>query len=618
MASINTINVGGIDNPIEDSTARSRITSEAARLDNRIDQAIVPSGGAPSAAEVTDARIAVNGAVYNSLGDAIRTQFQRTQFNYGDPNNINSCDDVDTNSVYFVSTSGGVATPSDFPFNTPGWLMTFKHNTNSNLRLQIAYPYDPSVNPTKYRSRQAGGWTSWVNLGGGLENYLESCDLNDLRSGNHFYLLISTNTYQHMPVTANAGWLYILQSGSFVYQIFYEWNGPRMWARYLEPNRIGDWVQMSGGGGDTYNITQEISRDTFNNTYNITTSPTITTDTNGWLQAVDTNTSSEIGKTDMTGAIMSMLNSTGYCHLGPGIFYVTGGIDMPSGSTIEGCGKDTIIRLLGSVTSGYILRLKEYSHVKNICFSGGYSDLDVESSNIGGRKGIIYIGNRDGQDPSVTPSTTKSCQINGCFFENLDSGIYGYNSGGGTQEGLIVDNCYIQHCKAGINLDYWTEYSTFTNVVTFQCHFACINNGGNNKFVNCVFHGIVGFLMDNSGNDKPNDSHGSCVCCTFNHIHNFGPTKPDTAGKGTGLHVINNNCGFVFSGCQFWYSNINIQNSKGIVITDSIMGGNTITVAGTYGAFFNGLTFYSTPSISKNSATKFINCYDFSGNAIGG
>ena len=52
----------------------SAAESDIDLLDARIDQIIAPSGSAPSAAEVTDARIGADGVTYSSLGTAIRTQ----------------------------------------------------------------------------------------------------------------------------------------------------------------------------------------------------------------------------------------------------------------------------------------------------------------------------------------------------------------------------------------------------------------------------------------------------------------------------------------------------------------------------------------------------------------
>lgn len=58
-----------------DLVARENIAQVNAVLSARIDELIAPSGEAPSAAEVTDARIGADGRTYTSLGLANRTQF---------------------------------------------------------------------------------------------------------------------------------------------------------------------------------------------------------------------------------------------------------------------------------------------------------------------------------------------------------------------------------------------------------------------------------------------------------------------------------------------------------------------------------------------------------------
>ena len=61
----------------------------------------------------------------------------------------------------------------------------------------------------------------------------------------------------------------------------------------------------------------------------------------------------------------------------------------------------------------------------------------------------------------------------------------------------------------------------FTNIMASKCLYGCINNGGNNVFVNCGFNSnITGFLIDNSRGQSNNNSHGSAIGCTFNHSGN--------------------------------------------------------------------------------------------------
>ena len=412
------------------------------------------------------------------------------------------------------------------------------------------------------------------------------------------------------------GWLVTYKSalyatGDLYHQIFYPYATTRNIARRIkQANGWTNWIAAGGGGGgETIEQTIEVTEVHNTNTYNATISPTITTDANGWLQPVDTESESETGKTDMTSSIMAMLNSTGYCHLAPGIFYVSGNIDMPEGSTLEGCGQDTIIRLLASESTGYCVRMGRYNTGKNIRFSGGYNDGDVSDDDIGGRNGVIYIANADGEEsaqPTVTP-----CVLTGCWFENFSgSAIYAHNSGGSMNNAMMVSSCYIQLCKAGINLDYYTEYHKFTNVIVRKCYYACINNGGNNVFTGCTFHGTIGFMIDNASDTKRNNAHGSCVGCTFNHIDNWN--HPDVLGMGEAVKIVGpSTSGFIFTGCQFWYGSINVNNAKGIGFSDCLIGGNTpeINITNNATAFFVGCIFRQVPLLNVLPSTKLDSCY---------
>lgn len=412
----------------------------------------------------------------------------------------------------------------------------------------------------------------------------------------------------------NSGWLRtVVVSGSVSLirlQIAYSYVVDRGWKwrkRDIDGN-WSNWVEVSSNSGETIYETRLVSQDTYQNSYTINTSPTITTDTNGWLQAVDTNTLDETGKTDMTGAIMSMLNSTGYCHLGPGIFYVSGGIDMPENSTLEGCGRATTIRLLQTTTNGYCVRMSQFCTVKGIRFSGSYNDISIDSGNIGTRSGIVLIGNSDGQStPAVTP---KDNYIDGCYFFNFSgNGVYQSNSGGSVVGALYMTNCFIQLCGAGININYYSEYCKYTNIITNHCYYACINNGGNNVFTNCTFHGTIGFFIDNSNDDKRNNAHGSAVACTFNHIDNWD--RPETLGGGDAIKAVNVSNGYIFSGCRIWYGAINLDNCRGIQVSDTLIGGGTPSIksTGTYPMFMHNCIFQNTPTIQVPSNSKFDGCY---------
>lgn len=368
------------------------------------------------------------------------------------------------------------------------------------------------------------------------------------------------------------------------------------------------------GGGDVYN-----------NTYNITTTPQFTTDTNGWLQAVDTDTSDETGKTDMTGAIMSMLTNTGYCHLSPGIFYVSGSIDMPTGSILEGCGRETIIRLLSSVTSGYIIKPTAYNQINNIGFSGSRATLTSFDPQIGTRHAINF----ENEYGIVENSGATHCMVNNVWIENFNgAGIRCYRTGIGYARGLYVSQAYINRCHTGIYIEKLSEFNRFVNVCIARGYDACVNNSGNNMFHSCVFHANhAGFIMDNSIGTSGNNGHGSMVGCEFPHIGN-------SAGIAIYINGIEN--GFVMADCQIGYCSVDVINSDGIMFNgfefvrgvddDQGVGHDaTITVNGGGVVAFNNCMFmYDTQytpniTITNNNKVKFNNCYGAtSGNAVTG
>lgn len=655
---------------IDNGTDTGRISKTALFADTeaRIDNII--GGDAPSAEEIIDARAGTDGSVYATLGSAIRDQIRGIQnamsnrdFNILDFikkenktsqgitftwNDNGTCTVTGTSTTSTVSCNIFYKTNAFPPFMYSGQPIQLRMESDSAtpvVRADVFKCINGSLSSTWISGIKAdyqGDGVYYGTVPTGLSGILIriavsgngttanetvrlsivpqdamdnapraanfTADANDLkRTGSYF---AGSNTLANMPDTS-AYWIDVKgigdQSSTGVLQIVFPWS-PTNRDPYFRVCKSGvwtDWKKLgsSEGGGGTV----------IENTYNITTSPTITTDTNGWLQAVDTNTSSEAGKTDMTGAIMSMLTDTGYCHLSPGIFYVSGSIDMPYGSTLEGCGEDTIIRLLSSVSSGYCVKPTRFSTIKGIRFSGGYSDGDVSTSTIGTRHGIAFVANKDGEE--ATLPAVESCTISSCWFENFSgSGIYCHNTGGGLKDGLLVSDCYFKLCKAGINIDYYSEYHKFTNIIVYKCYYACINKGGNNVFTACTFHGTVGFLMDNSRNN----AHGSAVGCTFNHIDNWN--NPDTLGGGIAVQATGTTSGFIFTGCQFWYGAISVASSKGIAFSDCLFGGNSpeITVTGNYPAFFSNCIFHATPTLDVNASTKFDNCYlDSTGGTIG-
>ena len=352
-----------------------------------------------------------------------------------------------------------------------------------------------------------------------------------------------------------------------------------------------DWVDDTSD-----NITNEYTFNSYGNTYNVTANPSITTDTNSFLAAAGDTA-------DVTASIVAMLTQNGVCRLGVGDFYVSG-IDMPTGSMLIGSGAQTRVILTGS--GSYAVKLSNSNKVSDMSIVGSVTEITPAGS-IGTRHGVLFCGNY---------TQTQSTAQQPCY-DMLDSlwitdfsggGITCYDTGYGSRSFLSANNINIMRCGAGINVSYWSEFHRFTNVRTNLCYYGCINNGGNNNFVNCNFSSCkVGFLMDNASGQSPNNSHGSVVGCTICH-------SDSSVADGAGIKILNCNNGYIFTGCQIFDSKIEIRDTAGVVISDCNFGASNCDIAVSGGGLvlFANNVHQGTPAITvqNNNLVKFANCYN--------
>ena len=334
-------------------------------------------------------------------------------------------------------------------------------------------------------------------------------------------------------------------------------------------------------------------------TNNLTATPSITTDTNSYLASTNDST-------DRTADILTMLAATGVCRLGVGNFYTTG-ITLDYGQMLIGSGKGTVIYLYDSVANGYVVKMASDSVVKDLQIRG--SAVVTVSGTVGTRHGILFEGNANG-DGDNKPARAV---VENVYISRLNGGgITLTNTGNSTHNSMLVSDCIVYNCDAGVNVAYWSEYNKFTNIQTFSCYYGCINNGGNNVFVNCGFsNNTMGMLLDNEYGQSPNNSHGSAIGCTFNH---------SDSNSGIGIKMIGCTHGFVFDGCQIFYSQIHLVDSVGVVISNCNFGSNNcnINIEGGGCHIFGGNMHQTAPNISvtDNAKVKFINCYTRDGVAV--
>ena len=164
------------------------------------------------------------------------------------------------------------------------------------------------------------------------------------------------------------------------------------------------------------------------------------------------------------------------------------------------------------------------------------------------------------------------------------------------------------NCGAGINIPFFSEYHEFTNMLCVYNLYGCVNNGGNNTFVNCGFNSnTVGFLIDNSQKQSRNNSHGSVVGCTFNH---------SDSNKGIGIKVLGATYGYVFNACQLWASEIFVENSNNILFSNFNLGGVNIKVSGGQLVMFSSCVFFEEPTLDVTENVKIVNCFTRYGNEV--
>lgn len=299
---------------------------------------------------------------------------------------------------------------------------------------------------------------------------------------------------------------------------------------------------------------------------------------------------------DRKADIEAKLTSDGVCMLGSGDYYVTG-ITMPAGTVLTGNGEKTRIILKSSVTDGAAVTLKSNCILQNLTLDGGEN---TPVSSVGNRHGVLWSGT------NVSTTSPINGRVISCNIKNFSgAGLQCYETSQGTMNHIIAVACFISNCNAGIHT-HKSEFHKFTACRVTDCYYGALNNGGNNVFVGCDFtRSTVGFTMDvPTGTTNANPGHGSAVDCLFNH--------QGGDNHGTAIYIRKIGHGFSFVGCQFFFGNIDIADSSGIVFDACIFGrydastdeGMHITVQQPTSGFANSRIVFSDCNFQKIPVTQ--------------
>lgn len=348
-----------------------------------------------------------------------------------------------------------------------------------------------------------------------------------------------------------------------------------------------------------------------NNTYNVTSTPTLISGLPYVLQSTGDTA-------DRTADIAAVLSQYGSCYLGTGVFYVKN-LTMPDNTSIIGSGiglktvgsnvaGGTTLRLIDDdVNECYAVGVRTRCSISNLVINGG---LSTKPETEGLRHGLSYQGTYiSSENPGTYPMRGQISNLDVKGFSG--SGIICSNTSGRSASGMNAVNINIYDCYNGIEIKNYSEYHKFTNCSIVGCVYGCINNGGNNMFVNCGFNSnTTGFVIDVSGNEAPNDAHGSAVGCTFNHSGN---------NSGTAIKLVGVTNGYIFDGCQIFFGKIDMKNSVGVQFSNCNIGRQVaIDIDGGGVILFNGNIFVSAPTVTKTNSPiiKTANCYAYDGSVI--
>ena len=371
------------------------------------------------------------------------------------------------------------------------------------------------------------------------------------------------------------------------------------------PDYSTDWARTTINAGTTQKFT---FNDDCNYLYitSINTSgeditPTVTftlLKSNGGpvLYPVDVETNDETGKTDRADEIQSLLNTYGICYLMPGVYYVSGDIEMPYKTSIVGANTNAVIKLLDSIASGSTIYMTNGCTLKDVTVKGKASS---GSSADNSRNGVEWTGD------TLTHGT-----IENCIFINFDgAGIYLHDTSVQTYRNLAISDCYITGCRYGIDIRKNSEFNRINNCTIVFNYYGIRNRGGNNNISNCgIDSNTVGIQIDNT--EGNNTGHGAITGCSINH-----------SGSNSGYGIRIEGTGrMIVSNCNLYYSKILLNDTNGNVFTGCGFGSDADwEITDGECNIFNGCMVKSwdtdgtVVTITNNTDTKIVNCFDRNG-----
>lgn len=274
---------GTVSNALaQEVTAR---TTQGESLQAQINDLVVPSGDAPSAAEVINARTGYDGTVYDTLGDAIRSQAENNHIYTTNVKNI--VDQLALNMAFekripyssqsgkYWDVSGTVATLGSlsgwYAVNpvavTPGDIMKVTNRQGASHRTRIWAIVDSAYNilakAEDYFTTSAHVYNEVFYVPDGAAYLLitTSADIAD-QFGIRKLLTTDTVIEKNIPFASEKSWYWNVETGKAVKTYF---SGSSYRAGSVIPVKEGEYYIITGRQGATHRTRIWMACDDFNN-----------------------------------------------------------------------------------------------------------------------------------------------------------------------------------------------------------------------------------------------------------------------------------------------------------------------------------------------------------------
>lgn len=296
------------------------------------------------------------------------------------------------------------------------------------------------------------------------------------------------------------------------------------------------------------------------------------------------------GATDDSAAITAAITAAvaGGTVWFPKGAYLTGPLTISSNATLAGDG--ATVTLAASATATLLtITSKTNVTVRGLTLDGGdttdyyavYVAAPGSYSKVRGtRHGIVVSG-----------SGTRNISINGCTVtgftgDGISLSDLGTATLGQNYAGYSIRDTTVKLCYNGLHLPDGGEYGTISGVSVAHCSTGIRMSAGNVYVANSMFTNCVdGCQMVNG----TNAAHGSFMGCTFNHAARYG------------LSVASVTYGHTFTGCDFWYADLNMFAARGFRFVGGAFGQTDITIDTGGMHTFTGNHFNATDSLTLKS-----------------